>query len=138
MIETCAEIRVRYAETDQMGVVYHANYLPWFESARIQMLDELGLTYKKLEEEGYMLPVLDCQLSYRKPARFDDRIKVYARVTEAPRARLKVSYEVYREETLLVTGSTTHTFINPEGRLIRPHPRFIEIFTERLKPKNLS
>ena len=138
MIETCADIRVRYAETDQMGVVYHANYLPWFESARIQMLDELGLTYSMLEAEGFMLPVLDCQLTYKQPARFDDRLKVFARVSEPPRARLKISYEVFRDETLLVTGSTSHTFINPQGQLIRPHPRFIEVFTERLRQKNLS
>lgn len=132
MIESRIDIRVRYAETDQMGVVYHANYLAWFESARIHMLDELDLPYKQLEAEGYLLPVLDCQLSYKQPARFDDRLVVIARVTQPPRARLHISYEVFRGDTLLTTGATTHTFINPEGRLIRPHTRFVEVFTQLL------
>lgn len=123
---------MRYAETDQMGVVYHANYLAWFETARIHMLDEVGLPYTQLEAEGYMLPVLECQLKYRSPARFDDRLEVIARVSDAPKARLYITYEVMRESTLLVTGSTTHTFINPEGRLIRPHPKFVEEFSKRI------
>ena len=132
MIKTSVEIRVRYAETDQMGVVYHANYLPWFEQARIHMLDELGLPYTQLEADGYMLPVVECQLKYLQPARFDDRITVHARVSKTPRLRLNIDYEVYREDTLLVTGTTTHVFINTEGRLIRPNPRFIEIFKDKL------
>ena len=136
MLESKVPIRVRYAETDQMGYVYygnyHANYLAWFESARVQMLDEVDLPYTQLEAEGYMLPVLECELKYRSPARFDDRLIVIARVTEPPRARLLVTYEVFRDSTLLATGSTTHTFVNPKGRLIRPHPKFIEIFSRKI------
>ena len=76
MLYATTEIRVRYAETDKMGVVYHANYFVWFESVRIQLLDDLGLPYNDLEERGYFLPVLECRAKFLQPAHFDDRLTV--------------------------------------------------------------
>ncbi|MFT5837368.1 MAG: acyl-CoA thioester hydrolase, partial [Candidatus Azotimanducaceae bacterium] len=75
MIHTISTIRVRYAETDRMDVVYHSNYLIWFETARIQMLDQIGIPYREIEARGLFLPVLTVSAEYKRPARFDDRIE---------------------------------------------------------------
>ena len=82
MIRTETTIRVRYVETDAMGFVHHANYLSWFELARIEMLDAINLSYKELETAGYYLPVLGAAITYRKPAYFDDRLKVVCYVRD--------------------------------------------------------
>jgi len=120
MIHTIKEIRVRYAETDRMGVVYHSNYLIWFEAARIQMLDEIGLPYREIEERGLFLPVLTVSAKYIAPALFDDRLEVHLFMKERPRARMFFNYEVRRGEQLLVTGESSHGFMDQSGRGQRP------------------
>jgi acyl-CoA thioester hydrolase len=126
MIKSDIDIRVRYEETDKMGVVYHAKYFTWFEVARIELLDHIGCTYKKLEEKGYFLPVLQCQANYHMPAHFDDRLKVHVVISRKPVARIEISYRVYREENLLATAQTTHAFIDQAGKLVRPPKSFLE------------
>ncbi len=120
MITSQTDIRVRYAETDGMGFVYHANYLPWFELTRVEMLDTLGYPYKQLEAEGYLLPVLEVKMNYKRPAKFDDRVTVQVTVREKPIVKIHCEYEVRRGDELLVTGSTKHAFINPQGEPVRP------------------
>ncbi|MGJ3242898.1 MAG: acyl-CoA thioesterase [Opitutales bacterium] len=120
MLETNISIRVRYAETDQMGVVYHANFLPWLESARIQALDNLGYPYKRLEADGYLLPVLEVNLKYHQPARFDDRLSVTAVLAQPPGVRFRISYRVERDGTLLCEGETRHAFLGRDYRPCRP------------------
>ena len=127
MIESTTTLRVRYAETDGMGIVYHANYLTWFDMARIEMLDKIGTPYRTLELEGCHLPILDAQLSYKRPAMFDDRITVHALIRECPAVRIGVEYTVKRGETLLATGKTLHAFINSQGHPIKPPPHFIDV-----------
>ncbi len=124
MLLSTTEIRVRYAETDMMGVVYHANYFTWFEAARIQLLDDLGLPYRELDKRGYLLPVLECEAKFILPARFDDRLSVQVRIEELPIARIEARYEVTRGEDKLATGRTTHAFMSPEGSIIRPPEEF--------------
>jgi acyl-CoA thioester hydrolase len=124
MLLSTTEIRVRYAETDMMGVVYHANYFTWFEVARIQLLDDLGLPYRELDKRGYLLPVLECEAKFILPARFDDRLSVQVRIEELPIARIEARYEVTRGEDTLATGRTTHAFMSPEGSIIRPPEEF--------------
>lgn len=126
MIHTVSHVRVRYAETDRMDVVYHSHYFVWFETARILMLDQMGLPYSELEEQGYRIPVLAANAEYRIPARFDDRLEIHLRMVEKPRARFQFEYEVYRKDELLATGSTTHAFMDPEGKGLRPPSPFIE------------
>ena len=128
MIRTETTIRVRYVETDAMGFVHHANYLAWFELARIEMLDAINLSYKGLETGGYYLPVLGAALKYLDSAYFDDVLKVVCYVRELPKVRIQIEYEIFRDETLLATGSTEHAFINKEGRPVRPPPNFVEGF----------
>jgi len=124
MIETSVQVTVRYAETDQMGFVYHGNYLPWFEIARTDMLKKEGIPYRQLEKEGYFLPVLETQMRYHRPAFYDDTVTIRATMKEKPSVRIRIEYEVRRGEDLLVTGYTLHAFIDKSGRPTRPPPSF--------------
>jgi acyl-CoA thioester hydrolase len=122
-----AKIRVRYEETDKMGIVYHANYFQWFEVARIQFLDEIGMPYKGLEEDGYFLPVLECTASFKMPARFDDRVSIISNVGFQSPLRLYIEYHVFRGREKLAEGSTTHAFVCNQGKVIRPPDLFTKL-----------
>ncbi len=135
MLTATQEIRVRYVETDNMGVVHHANYFAWFEAARVHLLDELGLPYRKLEEQGYLLPVLACSAEFKAPARFDDRLHVTVFIEELPTARIQARYEVKRADQLLATGHTLHAFVSPQGQVIRPPEAFLEKAKECFHPQ---
>lgn len=104
-----------------MGVVYHTNYLNWFEVGRTELIRYAGLTYRELEAKGVMLPVTDASLSYKKPARYDDEVEIRTQVAEITAVRLRFAYEIYRvpDEELLVTGSTMHVFTNTAFKPIR-------------------
>jgi acyl-CoA thioester hydrolase len=130
MIESRTQIAVRYAETDMMGIVYHGNYLPWFEVGRTTMLKECGLPYKELEAEGYHLPVIELGVKYVRPALYDDTLTIITRMKERPSLRIHLEYEVRRGEELLVTGFTTHAFINKSGEPVRPPARVTEKMKE--------
>ena len=132
MIRTETEIRVRYAETDAMGFAHHGTYITWFELARIEMLDQLSLPYKQLEEEGYYLPVLTVSATYKKPAYFDDRLRVVCYVRSQPGLRIQIEYDVYRDELLLAQGSSSHAFINKDGQPIRPPKHYLETFKKAM------
>jgi acyl-CoA thioester hydrolase len=109
------EVRVRYAETDQMGIVYYANYLVWFELGRVEVLRTLGLSYHRLETEyGCILPVIEARCRYRAPARYDDEILIETRPAMMRGSVLKFAYRILRkapeggEQTLLAEGETVH------------------------------
>ena len=116
------EYRVPYADTDQMGVVYYANYLVLFERARNELMRENGYTYKRCEEEGWMLPVVHAELDYKKPARYDDLLEVTAYVSAQKGVRIEIACEVRRrgESEILVKGFTRHCFVSTET--FRPIP----------------
>lgn len=128
MIESRTQVTVRYAETDMMGVVYHGNYLPWFEVGRTNLLKELGLPYRRLEEEGFRLPVLEVSARYLRPAVYDDTVTIVTRLLEKPLLRIRLEYEVKRGEELLATGHTVHAFIDREGRPVRPPASVVAVF----------
>lgn len=110
-----ARLRVRYAETDQMGVVYHANYLIWFEVGRVELMRALGLEYKLLEQDfGCMIAVVEARARYRAPARYDDEIAVRTTLHAMRGAVLKMTYEVVRvaDGTLLCDGDTMHVVVD--------------------------
>ena len=112
-------LRVRYAETDQMGVVYHANYLIWFEVGRVELLRALGFDYKEMEmQDDCHIVVVDVHCRYHHPARYDDVLRVRARISESGTRIVKFSYELFREadEQLLATGETTHVICGKNGR----------------------
>lgn len=128
MIESRAHVVVRYAETDMMGVVYHGNYLPWFEVGRTTLLKEMGLSYKEMEQQGYRLPVLEVTAKYHRPAVYDDTLTIVTRLHEVPVLRIRLEYEVRRGEELLATGETVHVFIDREGKPVRPPPHAAAAF----------
>ena len=109
-------VRVRYAETDQMGYVYYGNYATYYEIARTEVLRQLGISYKSLEEqEGVMLPVLENYSKYLKPALYDDNLRIEVSIPEKPAVRITFSYEVFNEsDTLINTGNTTLVFVSKE------------------------
>jgi acyl-CoA thioester hydrolase len=109
-------LRVRYSETDQMGIVYHANYLVWFEVGRSELFRELDLPYTQFEKHGLGLAVIEASCRYRKPSRYDDELVIVTEINTMSLRTVSFSYLVYREETLLAEGRTVHVFINNEGR----------------------
>jgi acyl-CoA thioester hydrolase len=113
--------RVNYSETDQMGFVYHANYLVWMDIARTEHLRELGVSYKELEEQGILLTVTEARVRYRRPARYDDLIRVRCWVRDLASRRVTFGYAVERAETgeLLATAETSLIALNSERALAR-------------------
>lgn len=127
--ENTTQYRVCYADTDQMGVVYYANYFMLFERARTELLRLNGLSYKEIEEQGFMLPVLDAHAKYHRPARYDDLLDITARVVDFDGLKLKTACEVKRDGVLLVDGDVTLVFLNAKtGRPSRPPENIRQIF----------
>jgi len=111
------EIRVIFGDTDQMGVVYYANYLRFFESSRAAYWRWLGKTYKDLEEAQVALPVVEAHVAYKRPARYEDVLEVDVRVTEVKGVSLRFAYVVTREAHVIAEGYTRHAVIGPNGKL---------------------
>ncbi len=117
--------RVRYAETDQMGVTHHAAYLLWMEIGRTNLLREIGLPYKELEERGVMLPVSKLAVKYLAPSYYDDEIAIHSTATELTYVRIRIDYQLYRNGGELVsTGYTEHAIIDSHTRKIIKAPQF--------------
>ena len=133
MIQSKTDIRVRYEETDKMGIVYHAKYLVWFEVARIELLDQIGYPYIKLEEDGFFLPVLEVEANFQKPAKFGDFITIVVEFTQPSILTMKISYKVKRGEELLATGKTKHAFVSCGGRPIRPPEKLVRLIEKNSK-----
>jgi len=127
--QSVARLRVRYAETDKMGVVYYANYLVWFEVGRCEWLRAAGLTYAGLEAEGVILPVVEAHCEYRQPARYDDEIEVLARGRLLSPVRVRFDYEVRRAGAdVLACGWTEHAAVDSNGRPRRLPPQVRRLF----------
>ncbi len=112
-------IRVRYEETDQMGFVYYANYLVWFEVARTDHLRNLGIIYKDIEKKGLYLVVAEANCTYKSPARYDDLLEIETWLETIKNSSLAYGYLVKREGEVLAEGRTTHVFINKSGKPTR-------------------
>jgi len=120
-------IRVRYGDTDQMGMAYYGNYLRWFEIGRAEMMRSLGSSYRSIEEEGIQLPVIEARCRYLKPARYDDLIAVETGVLEVGRASVRFGYRIVEEISaeLLAFGMTEHCFLGEGGRPVRASERLL-------------
>lgn len=123
-------VRVRYAETDKMGVAYYANYLVWFEVARADLLRALGWTYREMEISGVSLPVIEAHCEYHRPARYDDELEIRASGRLLSPVRMEFTYEVRRIEDDLVSasGRTVHAALDNTGRPCRLPARVREVF----------
>ena len=112
-LEYVATIRVPYYDTDQRGVVWHGNYIKYFEDAREEMFRSLGFPYGEIEKQGIIMPVVDVSVRYHRPARYDDILAVKVSVAEPPRAKIKIDYEIRNGNgDLCTTGSTTLGFVS--------------------------
>ena len=110
------EIKVRYCETDQMGLVHHGSYINYFEEARIAWISNLGFSYSEMEKSGIILPVSKLNVIYLRPAYFDDDLLVIVELAELPTSRLIFNYTINKEEEVIVTGTTVLAFLNKETK----------------------
>ncbi len=128
-------VRVRYAETDQMGVVYHSNFFVWFEIGRVELFRELGVVYKDMEEkDDCFIVVGECKCRFKRPARYDDFLRVRTRIAEAGSRKITFQYEIVNEESneLLATGETVHVICDKLGRsksLPGPYRKLFDVRT---------
>lgn len=125
-----AKFRVRYAETDQMGVVYHSNYVIWMEVGRVELLRSLGHTYRQMEAEDIHLPVVEVRCRYKAPAHYDDLIAVRTTLKNVRDGFIHFWYEVFRDEdrTLLAEGETVHLVVDGEGKRSRFSDKYMTVF----------
>jgi acyl-CoA thioester hydrolase len=123
-------VRVRYAETDNMGVVYYANYLVWFEVGRTDLLRHAGWSYREMEQEGFSLPVIEAHCEYARPAKYDDDVEVRTTGSLVSPVRLRFDYEVARsaDGVVLAHGHTVHATLGRDGKPCRLPARARELF----------
>lgn len=132
MVTFETKLRVRYAETDQMGYVYYGNYAAYYEVARVEMLRSLGTSYKDMEDRGIMLPVTELTTRYHRPILYDEEIMVRVKITDMPSVRIRFEYEVFNEQGQLAnTGETTLVFVDKDKQRPRKAP---DSFLESLAP----
>ena len=137
MTASQTRIRVRYAETDQMGVVYYANFFIWFEIGRVELLRQLGFQYKEMEtEDDCHIPVVEATCRYKSPARYDDELLLETTVLALRRTVIKFGYRLFRTEneaqTLLAEGETTHVTVNRSMRKVRLPQKYVAVLEQFL------
>jgi len=126
MIKNQTKIRVRYGETDQMGYVYYGNYAQFFEVGRVEWLRALGASYKGLEESGIMLPVIQLNINYMKPAKYDDLLTITTILTKKPLVKIEFDFEVHNEnDELLTTGYTSLVFMDMKRNKPMKAPKYL-------------
>ena len=131
MPSSISQVRVRYAETDKMGVVYYANYFVWFEVARADLLRSLGWTYREMESAGIALPVIEAHCRYHLSAKYDDELEVRAEGRMLSAVRMEFTYELARkgESAIVASGRTVHAAVDPAGRPCRLPERIRQVFS---------
>ena len=124
--------RVRYSETDQMGVVYHGNYAQYFEMGRVEWLRNMGISYKWMEDNGIMLPVVSLTMNYKKPARYDDLLTIKTKMLKLSSVKIEFDYEITNENNeLLTTGYSVLVFVDMKtGRPTAPPEYILNLFKE--------
>jgi acyl-CoA thioester hydrolase len=124
-----ARVRVRYAETDQMGVVYHANYLVWFEVGRVELMRQHGLSYKQMETEGCGIAVVEANVRYKAPARYDDELIIETRVVAARGPIVRFGYRILRAEDglLLCEGETVHVVVGRDMKRTKMPQKYADL-----------
>lgn len=128
--------KAKYYETDQMGVIHHSNYIRWMEEARVDMLNKAGYPYRRFEEMGYISPVLHVDCEYRKSVKFDDEVKIVVTLKEIGRVKFILRYDIYnlsRQEELSACGTTTHCFLNKDGRPVLIDKEMKDFYEEMKK-----
>ena len=131
------QIRVRYAETDQMGFVYYGNYFAFFEVGRAELMREMGLPYRGLEERGFLLPVTEADCKYKSAARYDELVSIRTAITRLTPVRIQFSYEVFGEDGRAVAfGGTSHVFTDNTGRPVNVSKKDPELWQQLIGLEN--
>lgn len=130
-----SKLKVRYVETDQMGIVHHSNYYPWFEVGRSDFITETGISYSQMEQEGVLLPLVESYCKYNEGAKYEDDLIIQTFIEELSPVKVIFNYNVIRErdKKLLAKGKTTHAFVNKEFKIVnlkKKHINFWENFCE--------
>ncbi len=128
-------LKARYYETDQMGIIHHANYIRWMEEARIDILNQIGYPYRRFEEMGYISPVLHAECEYKKSVKFDDEIKIIVSLQEFGKLKFTLRYDIYNMSEggcLSAYGTTRHCFLNKDGRPVMMNKEMKE-FSETME-----
>ncbi len=136
MISQVTEIRVRYADTDQMRIVYYGKFFEYFEQGRSDLLRSIGLPYSQIEEMGFYLPVIEAHAEYKRAAQYDDLLQIVTQLREMPVARVRLDYEVRKtgETGILAEGHTIHSFVSSStGKPTRAPARFLEAIEQAMK-----
>ena len=125
------EVRVRYVETDQMGIAHHTHYFSWMEAARTELMRQGGLSYKELEDKGFKLPVREAYCKYKKGLKYDDTVLIRAELTAISGASLKIEYKIYnkKDKDLAAEGYTVHPFTDSSGKIVKTPDFFKNLFS---------
>lgn len=131
------EIRVRYSETDQMGIVHHSRYYPWFEVGRTEMFEALGYSYRRMEEEGLLLPLVESHCKYIKGAKYSDVLIISTRIESFNGVKIVFAYDVYKKDdnVLIAKGSTVHAVVDSQFRLVnvkKSNPKLYELIQAQI------
>jgi len=123
--------RVRYKDIDAMGIVYYSRYFEFFESARDEMMRDMGLSNKELEQLGYYLPVIESHCEYKQGAEYNEDLAIKCNIPAAPRVKLRINYVVKgKNDRMIANGYTEHAFIDEQGQPTRPPEVFLELFED--------
>jgi len=134
MISFETKHRILYAHTDVMGVVNNVRYLEFFEAGRNELMRSMGYPYPQLEAKNVALPLVDAHINFKTPARYDDVIRIVATLKDLPTVRIKIDYEIFVEDRLVVTGYTTHSFLDlKKFKPVRPPEDFMEVVKKLMK-----
>lgn len=129
-------MKARYYETDQMGIIHHSNYIRWMEEARVDLMNQMGYSYRRFEEMGYLSPVLHAECEYKKSIKFDDDVKIIVSLQDLGKLKFTLKYEIYnmsQDDVLSAYGTTTHCFMNTETGLPVLMNRDMKEFYEIMK-----
>ena len=133
MIQNTITFRVRYAETDKMGIAHHSSYLLWFEMARIELMRSIGLSYAQFEKNGFLMPVLEVNVHYNKAVTFDQLLNITTSINQKPKARFKYSYQISDGNDIICEGYSIHGYMNLENKAIKPPKAFLNKINEYFK-----
>lgn len=130
-----------YYETDMMGVVHHSNYIRWFEEARLDLMDQASFPYKKMEELGVIIPIINVECEYKNFVTFDEEVTIIVKVESFNGVRMQMSYEIYKnwDNSLCVVGKTGHCFLDKDKKVIRlkrDYPHIYDFFASLVKKNN--
>lgn len=122
--------KINYYETDQMGIVHHSNYIRFFEEARLDLMEQIGLSYVEMEENGLIIPVLSVDCSYKKPLHFGDEIEILSSIVKYDGLKMECAYEIYCHDELCTTGHSGHCFLDKDMKPVRMKRAYPELYTK--------